>query len=94
MLSHREKKQHLLVLIKNFSINPDTSINVSIKEPSVNIAKEHGKRNVIWFIPSYSENVPAKVDRHFLRLICKHFVPYRKYLELFNKNDLTLTHAK
>ena len=37
------------------------------------------KRNIIWFNPPYSAKVVAKVGKHYLFLLDKHFPPHSKF---------------
>ena len=51
------------------------------------------KRNIIWFNPLYSSNVVTKVGKHFLSLLDKHFPPYNKFHEIFNRNTVKISYS-
>ena len=43
------------------------------------------RRQVTWFIPSYSKNVSTKIGKHFLNLLDKHFPPNHKFHRILKK---------
>ena len=51
------------------------------------------KRNIIWFNPTYRANVVTKVGKHFLPLLDKHFPPYNKFHQIFNRNTVKISHS-
>ena len=56
-------------------------------------ATKNRERNIIWFNPSYSANVVAKVGRHFLPLLDKHFPPNNKFHKIFHRNTVKISYS-
>ena len=46
-------------------------------------------RNIVWFNPSYSQNIRTNFAESFLCLIDKHFLKSHKLHKIFNRNNLT-----
>ena len=46
---------------------------------------------MIWFHPSFSQNVKTNIGKTFLKLVKQHFSKHHKLNKIFNKNTLTLS---
>ena len=55
--------------------------------------KKKRKRNIIWFKPPYSKSVKTYIERTFIKLISKNFPPNHKFVKIFNKNTIKLSHS-
>ena len=60
---------------------------------SNNNNKKKRKRNIIWFNPSFSENVATNIGKKFFSLLSKHFPPNNRYHQIFNKQNVKLSYS-
>ena len=51
------------------------------------------ERNIIWFNPPFSKNVPTKIERYFLNIIDKHFPRDHKFHKIFNRNNIEVSYS-
>ena len=54
---------------------------------------ENHKRNMIWFIPPFSQKVSNYVVKYFLLLIQKPFPNNHKYHKIFNQNNVKISYG-
>ena len=55
------------------------TFNETLKFLSSLPTRRHRERNIIWFNPSFSNNVKTNVGKLFLSALQKHFPRHRKY---------------
>ena len=60
---------------------------------SNNNNKKKRKRNIIWFNPSFSENVATNIGKEFFSLLSKHFPPNNRHHKIFNKQNVKLSYC-
>ena len=74
--------------------NSGYKTKLQYQQPKVNNQnKKKRKRNIIWFIPSYSKCARTNIGRIFIKLIGKHFPPNHKFVKIFNKDTLKLIYS-
>ena len=69
------------------------TFNETLKFLSSLPTRRHRGRNIIWFNPSFSNNVRTNVGKLFLSALQKHFPRHRKYYKLFNKNKVKISYS-
>ena len=67
-----------------------TSMSYAQTEVETN---KNRSRNIIWFNPSFSQNVKTNIDKMFLKLIKKHFPNYHRLHKIFNLNTIKLSYC-
>ena len=77
----------------------DTALNESGYKTTMaytkttNVNNRNRARNIIWFNPSYSQNVKTNIGKAFLKLVKKHFPRGHKLYKIFNRNTLKLSYS-
>ena len=60
---------------------------------TTNANNRNRARNIIWFNPSYSQNVKTKIGKTFFKLAKNHFPRDHKLYKIFNRNTLKLSYS-
>ena len=58
-----------------------------------NNEKRKRKRKIIWFNPSYSNNVKTNIGKIFFKLLHKHFLPSHSFHKIFNKKSVKVSYS-
>ena len=59
-----------------------------------NSQNKNRKRNIIWFNPSYSNNVLTNIGKYFLTILDKHFPKsHRLHRTVFNRNNVKISYS-
>ena len=78
------------------SILQDCGFNENIKYcPEELVSSRRTKnrsRNIIWYNPPFSRNVKTNVEKHFFKLLKKHFGKNHKY-KIFNKININVSYS-
>ena len=77
----------------------ETALNESVYKRTLtytktaNVKNRNRARNIMWFNPSYSQNVKTNIGKRFLKLVKKHFPRGHKLYKIFNRNTLKLSYS-
>ena len=58
---------------------------------NINKIKRNRKRKIIWFNPPFNLKTKTKIGKLFLKLLDKHFPPYNKLHNLFNRINVKIS---
>ena len=89
------------LVYQSFDYNPMSSglkdsehfSSMSYNNSNTQNARRNRNRSVIWFNPSYNQNVKANIGKLFIKLVRKHFPKNNKYHNIFNLNTLKLSYC-
>ena len=51
------------------------------------------RRKIIWFNPSYNQNVSTNIAKIFLKLVDKHFPRTHRLHKIFNRNTIKVSYS-
>ena len=79
------------------SILKDCGFNENIKycpeELVSSRRRKNRSKNIIWYNPPFSRNVKTNVEKHFSKLLKKHFGKNHKHHKIFNKNNMKVSYS-
>ena len=69
------------------------SIKQNYTQTRTNKSKHNRNRNIIWFNPSYSQNLITNVAKRLLNLLDHHFPKFNKLHKIFNRNTVKVSYS-